>query len=277
MPNPIVSPEELAARIADPDLRLIDFRLYLDGRSTLEAYRSAHIPGAVFVDVARVTGGAGPGRHPLPGPDQFASAMRAAGVSGDSRVVVYDDAHGSVAARLWWMLRHHGHREVSVLDGGLQSWPGPLETGERAVAPGDFVPGPPLDGGTVDLDGIVTRPPGAVLIDARAGERYRGEVEPVDPRPGHIPGALSAEWMGNLGPDGRLLPPERLRARFRALGLTAGPEAIASCGSGVTACHNLLAMEVAGLTGGRLYVGSWSEWSRRPDLPAALGPEPGNQ
>lgn len=274
MLGPLISPEALAGRAGEPDLRILDFRLYLDGRSTRDAYLAGHLPGAVFVDIASVTGTSGAGRHPLPDADRFTAAMRAAGVSDGTDVVVYDDAGGSVAARLWWMLRHFGHRSVAVLDGGLQAWPGPLETGPVSVSPGDFVAGEPLDGGVAGLEEVRERRPGTVLLDARAGERYRGESEPVDPRAGHIPGALSAEWAGNLGADGRLLVPGELRARFEALGATAGAQVVSSCGSGVTACHNLLALEVAGLPGGRLYAGSWSEWSRHPELPAATGPNP---
>lgn len=273
--GPLVSPEWLAGHLDDPDLRVIDFRWYLDGRRGSDAYAAGHIPGAVFVDLDRVSGRAdGPGRHPIPEPAPFASAMRAAGVSADDRVVAYDDASGGVAARLWWLLRHFGHRQVAVLDGGIQAWPGPLSTAAPEIAEGDFVARSTTED-TVDAAAVANRSGATVLLDARVGERYRGEVEPVDPRAGHIPGALSAPWTESIGPDGRMLGAAALRERFRGLGVGEATAVIAYCGSGVTASHALLAMEVAGLPPGILYEGSWSDWSSRPELPAAIGPEPG--
>lgn len=271
--GPVIDAAWLAEHIGDPGLRVIDFRWYLDGRRGRDEYAAGHIPGAVFVDIADVTADSGPGRHPIPSPQRFATAMRAAGVSGATGVVVYDDVGGSIAARLWWLLRHFGHQAVAVVDGGLQAWPGELSTEEPRPPAGDFE-AVESAGEVVDLEAVRGRAPEAVLLDARAGERYRGETELVDPRAGHIPGAVSAPWMGNLGEDGRLLPAERLRERLAGLGAAAAQEVIVSCGSGVTACHLALAMEVAGLGRPRLYEGSWSEWSRRPDLPAATGPEP---
>ncbi len=271
--GPLVDAAWLAAHIDDPDLRLIDFRWYLDGRRGRDAYNAGHLPGAVFVDMDDVTAETGPGRHPIPSPERFAAAMRAAGVSRRSLVVVYDDAGGSIAARLWWLLRHFGHSPVAMLDGGLQAWPGGLSTATPSPPPGDLeaVARP---GEVVDLEAVRARAPSVVLLDARAGERYRGETEPVDPRAGHIPGALSAPWKDNLGDDGRLLPPARLRERFAELGAGEPGRVIVSCGSGVNACHHILAMEVAGLGHPHLYEGSWSDWSRHPDLPAATGAEP---
>ena len=274
MTRPLVTAEWLAQHLHDPDLRVIDFRWYLADRNGRESYAAGHIPGAVFVDLEEVTGETGPGRHPLPTAEQFAAAMRKAGVSTSTFVVAYDDASGTVAARLWWMLLHFGHERATVLDGGLQAWPGDLATDDVRVPPGDFVARPPLDAGVVDVDEVRSRPSRTVLLDVRLGERYRGEVEPVDPRAGHIPGALSAVWKGNVDGEGRFLPPERLRERFAELGVDSGDRVIAYCGSGVNACQTLLALEVAGLRGGRLYAGSWSDWSRRPELPAATGPEP---
>lgn len=272
--GPLVSPEWLAEHLDDPDLRIIDFRWYLDGRDARALYQAAHIPGAVFVDLTDVSAPTGPGRHPIPPAEQFAAAMREAGVSSATRVVAYDDAKGSVAARLWWLLRHFGHPQAAILDGGLQAWPGQPTSEVATPVPGDFVAREPLDAGVLDYQAVRDRAPGTVLIDARAGDRYRGEVEPVDRRPGHIPGAISAPWAGNVGEDGRLLPAEELRNRYAALGIEDGPDTVVYCGSGVTATHDLLAMEIAGLTGARLYEGSWSDWSSRPELPAATGPEP---
>ena len=271
--EPLVDAAWLAEHAADPDLRIIDFRWYLDARSGRAAYDAGHIPGAVFVDLEAVTAPSGPGRHPLPATAQFEAEMRLAGVSAQSLVVVYDDAGGSIAARLWWLLRHFGHEQVSVLDGGLQAWTGLLSTEPAQPPPGDFR-ARPRTGEVVDREAVRTRSAQTVLLDARAGERYRGESEPIDPRAGHIPGALSAFWKDNLGADGRLLPAKALRARYRDLGVKDGRRVIVHCGSGVNACHHVLAMTVAGLQPPLLYEGSWSDWSRHPDLPAATGPEP---
>ncbi len=269
--GPLVSPEWLAEHLDDPQLRVVDLRWYLDGRSGLAAYQAGHIPGAVFIDLqTELTGPKGPGRHPLPGAEQFTAAMRRAGVGRRTRVAVYDDAGGSVAARLWWLLRHFGHAAQAVLDGGLQAWSGRLETGRREVAAGDFSAGRPRSGEVVDFELVRDRPAEVLVLDARAPGRYRGEEEPVDPRAGHIPGARSAFWRGSLGADGRFLDRESLRRRYQDLGVQNGRGVIAQCGSGVNACHLLLSLELAGLPGGRLYEGSWSDWSRR-DAPVATG------
>ncbi len=271
--GPLKPARWLAKHIADPGLRVIDFRWYLDGRSGAAAYASGHILGAVFVDLDREVTGHRPeaGRHPLPEPAAFAAAMRRAGVTGRTRVIVYDDQGGFSAARLWWLLRHFGHPLAAVLDGGLQAWTGALSREVPSPPAGDFKvrPGPAAD--TVDLDGVARPEAGRVLLDARAGERFRGEVEPLDARAGHIPGARHAAWQDNLGADLRFRPPGELRDRFAGLGVGRGPEAVAYCGSGVSACHNLLALEVAGLAGARLYPGSWSQWSSRPGAPVATG------
>jgi thiosulfate/3-mercaptopyruvate sulfurtransferase len=273
-PRQLVTAGWLRRHISDADLRVIDFRWYLDGRSGREAFHAGHIPGAVFVDLDQMTPPEGPGRHPIPSPETFTEAMRTAGVSEATLVVAYDDASGSVAARLWWLLRHFGHPAAAVLDGGVQAWPEPLEAGEVSVPRGSFkTAAAPLDD-VVDAQGVVARSPSKIVLDARAPERYRGETEPIDPRAGHIPGARSAHWAGNLDGGGRFLDAARLRRRFRELGVERGEQVIAYCGSGVNACHNLLALELAGLPGGRLYEGSWSDWSRSSDLPAATGSEP---
>ena len=272
--GPLVSGDWLARSIGDPRVRVIDFRWYLDGRSGRAAYQAGHIPGAAFVDLdGQVTGHRpGAGRHPLPDREPFERAMRAAGVGRESLVVVYDDQGGTPAARLWWMLRYFGHDPAAVLDGGLRAWPGPLATGDEAIPPGDFAAAEPRQDMKLDYDAVRGLAAPTLLIDARAPERYRGEVEPLDSRAGHVPGALNLDWNGNLGPDGRLKPPEELRRRFAAAGVHDGGEVVAYCGSGVSACHDILAMEVAGLQGARLYPGSWSEWSGRPDAPVAVGP-----
>jgi thiosulfate/3-mercaptopyruvate sulfurtransferase len=270
--GPIVSAEWLRDHLNDPDLRLIDFRWYLLGGKGREAYERGHIPGAVFVDLEAVTGSEGGGRHPLPTGAQFQVEMRKAGVSTDSKVVVYDDAGGSIASRLWFLLRWFGHESQGVLDGGIGAWGEPLATDAPTVARGTFRSRDPDPSRILDFE-AVRKLTGVPLIDARAGERYRGEKEPIDPKAGHIPGALSAPWAENLGPDGRFKSPEELRKRFEQLGVDVENGAVAYCGSGVNATHDLLAMELAGIRNGRLYAGSWSDWSAR-DAPIVTGKDP---
>ncbi len=270
--GPTVSAEWLREHIDDPDVRVIDFRWYLLGGKGRDAYGRGHIPGAVFVDLEAVTGKAGGGRHPLPTAEQFEKEMQRAGVSRGTKVVAYDDVGGSVASRLWFLLRLFGHQSQAVLDGGVGAWGAALEMKEREVGPGDFRSSKPDRSRILDHE-AVRRLTGVPLIDARAGERYRGEKEPIDPKAGHIPGALSAPWAENLGPDGRFKSPEQLRKRFAELGIDEDNGAVAYCGSGVNATHDLLAMEVAGIKNGRLYAGSWSDWSSR-DLPIATGTDP---
>jgi thiosulfate/3-mercaptopyruvate sulfurtransferase len=268
--GPLVDAAWLHEHIADPDVRLIDFRWYLQGRVGRDEYLRGHIPGAVFVDLKDVTGEEGAGRHPLPSAARFEEAMRTAGVDTDTRVVAYDDAGGSVAARLWFLLGYFGHRGQAVLDGGLRAWGGPLEAEVTRVARGRFRANRPDPGRVLDFE-QVRELRGVPLVDARAGERYRGETEPVDPKAGHIPGAVSAPFAENLDPDGRFKSADELRRRYQALGAENG--AVFYCGSGVNATHHLLAMEIAGLPGARLYAGAWSDWSRR-DAPVATGSEP---
>jgi thiosulfate/3-mercaptopyruvate sulfurtransferase len=269
--GPLVSAQWLREHIHDHDLRVIDFRWYLQDRNGREEYVRGHIPGAVFVDLEAVTGLDGAGRHPLPPASQFEAEMHGAGVDSTSRVVAYDDAGGSVAARLWFLLGWFGHERQAVLDGGLQAWGGQLDTLTPSVAAGNFHARQPDRTRVLDYD-AVRHLRGVPILDARAGERYRGEQEPIDPKAGHIPGAVSAPWMENLGRDGRFKSPAELRERFAALGAEEG--AVVYCGSGVNATHDLLAMEVAGLLNGRLYAGSWSDWSHR-DAPVATGKDPG--
>jgi thiosulfate/3-mercaptopyruvate sulfurtransferase len=215
--------------------------------------------------------GAG-GRHPLPDPGRFEAAMRRAGVRDDRPVVVYDDWQGRAAARAWWLLRHHGHRDVRVLDGGWTAWledGHPAEAGPVDVAPGDFTVAPsnPDRAPAVGPDDVLDV---EVLIDARAPERYRGETEPVDPVAGHVPGAVNVPTSANLDERGRFLAPERLRQVYAAVGADTASSVAAYCGSGVTAAHDLLAMEVAGIHAA-LYPGSWSGWITDPERPVATG------
>ena len=277
MAGPLVSAAWLTEHHADADLSLLDFRWYLDGRSGLAAYAAGHIPGAVFVDMASVTGRrTDAGRHPLPEPADFQLAMRKAGVGRRSPVVVYDDQGGMTAARLWFLLRFFGHGQVALLDGGLQAWPHELSREPARVAPGDFEAEEPRAEWVLDYALMGSRPAGTVLVDARAPDRFSGETEPIDPRAGHIPGARNAPWGGNLERDGRFLPAERLRERFLALGAE-GENTVNYCGSGVSACHNLLALELAGIPGARLYEGSWSDWSSRAEAPVETGHSPGSR
>ena len=269
--GPIVSPEWLAEHLDQPGLRVIDFRWYLVGKRGADEYARGHIAGAVFVDLDDVTG-EGPGRHPLPTRAQFEAAMRRAGVDRSTRVVVYDEVDGSVAARLWFLLRWFGHDGQAVLDGGFRSWRGPTDTAVPEPRPGDFTAQEPDRSRIVDFD-AVSRLRGTPLLDSRVGERYRGETEPVDPKAGHIPGALSAPYSGNVDAGGRFKTAAELRRRFEELGVRPGTGAVVYCGSGVNACHNLLAMALAGIDDVRLYEGSWSDWSHH-DAPVATGPNP---
>ncbi|MFD9566590.1 sulfurtransferase [Streptomyces sp. NPDC059994] len=280
--NAIISAPELANELtgARPPV-LLDIRWQLslakaagaavfDGRAEYEA---GHLPGAVFVDLdAELAGppGAG-GRHPLPDVAAFGAVMRRAGVSAGTPVVVYDGGQGWAAARAWWLLRWTGHPDVRVLDGGLAAWTGALSTDVPAPAEGDFAPVP----GAVDLldaDGAAALARSGLLLDARAGERYRGDVEPIDRVGGHIPGAVSAPTTENVGPDGRFLAPEVLADRFKALGAS-GTEVGVYCGSGVSGAHEVLALAVAGIPAA-LYAGSWSQWSSDESRPVATGPDP---
>ncbi|MET8570605.1 sulfurtransferase [Streptomyces sp. NPDC004783] len=281
--NAIISASDLAvAAAAAPAPVLLDVRWQLstakaagapafDGRAEYEA---GHIPGAVFVDLDRELASAPGerGRHPLPDMAEFGAAMRRAGVSFGRPVVVYDGGQGWAAARAWWLLRWTGHPDVRVLDGGLAAWQGPLSTDVPVPEEGDFVPAPGASG-LLDADGAAALARRGLLLDARAGERYRGEVEPIDRVGGHIPGAVSAPTTDNMLADGRFRPAEDLRARFKTLGADDGGEVGVYCGSGVSGAHEVLALAVAGIPAA-LYVGSWSEWSSDPARPVAVGPDP---
>jgi len=293
--HPLVDVESLARELAGgtPPV-LLDVRWRLGGPPGIDSYRAGHLPGAVFVDLD--TDLAGPpgagGRHPLPAPADFEAAMRRAGVRAGYPVAAYDDGDSTIAARAWWTLRYFGHDQVRVLDGGLRAWAAagqPVTTEEPGAAAGDFtaVPG---NLPVLDAAGAAALARSGVLLDARAGGRYRGETEPVDPVAGHIPGALSAPTAGNVGADGRFLPPADLRRRFAGLGVPAGPDpgppdaagtrplaapaAGAYCGSGVIAAHEVLALALVGVPAA-LYVGSWSGWTADPARPVASGPDPG--
>jgi thiosulfate/3-mercaptopyruvate sulfurtransferase len=261
--GPLVSVSWLRERLGDPELRVVDCRYRLgDPGAGEELWREGHIPGAAFLDLDRDLA-AEPGergRHPLPEPEAFEAAASRAGIGPETLVVAYDEAAEGGAARLWWLLRHFGHERVVVLDGGLRGWRedgGPLEADREEPAPGAFA-ARPHQGDTTEFDALA----GQLLLDARAPERYRGEVEPIDSVAGHIPGAVNLPFA-ELAPGGRFLRPEELRARFAAAGAAPGRELVAYCGSGVSACVLLLAAEVAGLEPARLYPGSWSEWSGR--------------
>lgn len=289
-PSPLVGVASLADALAaaDPPI-LIDVRWRLGGPPGIESYRAGHLPGAVYVDLdSQLAGPPGNGgRHPLPDGAAFQSAMRAAGLRAEHPVVVYDDADATIAARAWWLLRYYGHPDVRVLDGGLRAWAAagqPLTTEEARPSPGDFTvqPGqlPVLD---APAAAEVSR--SGTLLDARAPARYRGETEPVDKVAGHIPGALSAPTAENVTADGLFRSPGELRSRFSDLGIPAalnGREPGADgahpvgvyCGSGVTAAHEVLALELAGVPAA-LYVGSWSAWIADPARPVATGPRPG--
>ena len=279
LPGAIVDPEWLRARLGAPGLVIADVR-WVPGGAARDPFERAHLPGAVSLDLdvdLSAPRARGPGRHPLPPPKAFAATMSAAGIAERDAVVAYDDAGGSIAARLWWMLRVTGHA-AAVLDGGLAAWRGSLETGPAEPrVPASFTERAWPAAEVVDVDEVARAlSAGTVVLDARAAERYRGEIEPIDPVAGHIPGARSAPWTENLDPStGRFLPPDELRERFGAL--LAMNDVIAYCGSGTTACHDVLAFEIAGLVRPRLYEGSWSDWCSDPARPVAIGPETGPQ
>jgi len=277
--SPLISTTELAELIGTGRPVLLDIRWRLGGPPGAEIYAEGHLPGAAYVDLDRSLAGepGEGGRHPLPDPADLQRDLRAAGVSAGHPVVVYDDADGSVAARAWWLLRWAGHPDVTVLDGGYAAWAAegrPTTTEVPHPAEGDFTVVP---GGmpVLGIDDAARLAREGLLLDARARPRYAGETEPVDPRPGHIPGAVNAPFAEHVGEDGRWRTPARLAARFAGLGLKDGTPAGAYCGSGVTAASVVLALEVAGHPKTPLYVGSWSQWSRDPDRPAATGDLPG--
>lgn len=276
----LVSAEETAAHLNDPQWIICDCRHDLTNYSAgYRAYRSGHIPGARFlhldVDLSGPKTGLN-GRHPLPHPATFCLRLGALGIANDQQIVTYDETGGAYAARLWWMLRWVGHTRVAVLDGGWQAWTQaglPVTVEQPAIEPvtysGRAQPQTTVDSGEI-LAQLENRK--TLVLDARSADRYRGENEMLDPVAGHIPGAINRFFRHNLGDDGRFKPPIVLKKEFGAALNGYAPEAIIhQCGSGVTACHNLLAMEVAGLAGSRLYPGSWSEWISNRKRPVARG------
>jgi thiosulfate/3-mercaptopyruvate sulfurtransferase len=282
----LVSTQWLAEHLQDPSLRICDVRWYLPttGRSGARSYSEGHIPEAIFIDLDRDLAASDEGRegrHPLPSAERFEAAMRRAGIGARTHVIAYDDAGGSIAARLWWLLRAHGHSAVSILDGGIPVWvqeQRPLATAVPVLPPGDFVSRWNADAALSLASTRDALKQGAALFDVRARERYQGETEPVDPRPGHIPGAINAPFAEALS-GGRFLPAEQLKQHYAELVGGGGREVIASCGSGVTACHLLFGLDLTGVRPfpqARLYGGSYSEWARHAELPVERGERPGD-
>lgn len=273
--NAVINVKSAAAQIAAGDVVVVDCRFYLgDEEAGRQAYEAGHIPGAQYAHLNEELSGplvTGSGRHPLPSVEAMVQLFGCLGISGDKQVIVYDDANGIAAARLWWMLRYMGHEQVAVIDGGMPAWKAAgyelaagIERNDRLSFSGQVRPELLVHKQDIGSEGV--------LVDSRAPERYRGEVEPIDPVAGHIPGAVNHFHLKNYDDDGRFLPPSVLRQQFeQLLGDIAPAEATFYCGSGVTACNNLLAMAYAGLGEGRQYVGSWSEWCSDPLNPIALG------
>jgi thiosulfate/3-mercaptopyruvate sulfurtransferase len=279
--SPLVAPEWLASRLGDPHVVVADVRWYLKDKRGIDAYAAGHVPTACFLDVDRdlssPPGPGRPGRHPLPSSEQFADVLARIGVGPGDIVVAYDDTGGSTAARVWWLLRYFGHDGGRVLDGGIQAWVAggrALETATSVRPPAPRMKLVPRAAMVVDKSRVreIAERGEGVVLDARAAERYEGIVEPVDARPGHIPGAKSAPFAGNLGaPGGAFQSKAELEQRYAALGALGTSPVVAYCGSGVTACHDLLALSIVGRDDALLYEGSWSEWAGDPSLVAALG------
>ncbi|WP_100811563.1 sulfurtransferase [Microbacterium sp. BR1] len=279
MSDILITPDALAALIAaGAPVRVLDVRWRLDRPDGRPEYLGGHIPGAVYVsldDDLAAHGEPTDGRHPLPDVSALQASARRWGIDDGDTVVVYDDLKSLSAARAWWVLTDGGIVDVRILDGSLRAWTAaglPLEAGDVVPAPGSVT----LSAGhlaQVSIDEAAELAASGALLDVRAPERYRGDVEPIDPRAGHIPGSLNAPTTGNVDEDGWFLPPGTLRARFEELGIDASAPVAVSCGSGVTASHAFVALTLAGLTP-RLYPGSWSQWSNLPDRPVVTGPNP---
>lgn len=279
-PSPLISAVELGHLLSSGSVPLLDVRWGLPAGSQPAEFVATHLPGAQFVDLDRALAGQPGlgGRHPLPERNKFLQQMRSAGVDNGRPVIAYDSANATAAARAWWLLRHYGHVDVRVLDGGLQAWTEaglPTESGEAVLAqPGDFT-GQPGSMPVLDADGVLSFAAREVLLDARSGERFRGEVEPMDAVAGHIPSAMSAPTMENVDGAGRFRSAEELSARFRAYGITDHALVGVYCGSGITAAHEVLALQVAGHSAA-LYPGSWSHWITDQSRPIAIGDRPIN-
>ena len=276
----LIDANTLSEQLSREDLTLFDCRFDLGNVSWGETeYARAHLPGALYLHLDRDLSSpisAHSGRHPLPDPGSYAARLAALGVTPESQIVAYDQGNGAYGARLWWLARWIGLRNVAVLDGGIAAWRAaglPLETAVRTPKPSAFTPTvTPNAWVTSDAVDELRQRPGNLLVDARGAERFAGRNETLDPVAGHVPGARNRPFLDNLGADGRFLPAEVLRSRFTTLlGSANASSVVAMCGSGVTACHNLLALEHAGFSGARLYAGSWSEWIRDPRRPVATG------
>ncbi len=281
----LVSTDWLTAHLNDPNVRVADVRWYLfdKDKTGRGEYERGHILGAVYLDIDTDLAdhaASDPGRHPLPRAEAFAESMARAGIGANTHVVAYDDRGGATAARLWWLLRYFGHDKVSLLDGGIAQWIAggrPLQTEIPSVPRAEFVahPHPEM---VVDKTqvGKLAASPNASAFDVRVPERYRGDIEPIDPRAGHVPGAINAPIAGNLrsDTDARFRRPEEIRARFEKLGAKENQPVVAYCGSGINASQTVFALALAGFKHPLLYEGSWSDWSRDKNLPAAVGSNP---
>ena len=280
----LVSTDWLARHLGDAGIRIADVRwALLEKARGRNEYLQGHIPGAVFMDVDEDLAsprGQGPGRHPLPRPEKFAASMSRAGIGADTHVVAHDFGDGSTAARLWWLLRYFGHERVSLLDGGFTRWSAegrPVEVAVPAYSPTEFV-AEAREGMFVDADAIerLRTDPGTLILDSRMTERYEGKVEPIDPVAGHVPGARNRPYPANVrsAQDPCFLERARLREEFIRLGAGKVERVVAYCGSGVNACQNLFALQLAGFDPGLLYEGSWSDWCSVPTRAMSTGSEP---
>jgi thiosulfate/3-mercaptopyruvate sulfurtransferase len=278
----LIESAEVARHLGDPRWAIVDCRFDLGNPNAgREQYRSGHIPGARYAHLNEDLSGpitASTGRHPLPRLEEFARRLGAWGIDERSQVVAYDDASGAIAARLWWMLHWAGHEAAAVLNGGLKAWLAagfPLDADEPRVTPATFVARPRPDQAVMLAELVpALADRSVVLIDARSADRFAGQNESIDPVAGHVPGARNHPFMSNLDAERRFLPARVLRERWsKTLGDASADRVVTMCGSGVTACHDLLALQVAGLAGARLYPGSWSEWIRDGRRPIATGSE----